>query len=65
MAKKDNIEAGEPVRVTQGIPDMDCIVAPDVTISHEGVEYKGGDPVTLPGPMAQSFEVSGAVTIVV
>ena len=59
-----DITAGEPVRVTQGIPDMECIVADDVTINHEGVEYKGVDTVTLPGPMAQGFEIEGAVTIV-
>ena len=60
----EDITAGQPVRVTQGIPDMACIVAADVTITHEGVEYKGGDTVTLPGPMAQGFEIDGAVTIV-
>jgi nickel-dependent lactate racemase len=60
----EDITAGQPIRVTQGVPDMSVIVAPDVTIVHEGVEYKGGDTVTLPGPMAQGFEIDGAVTIV-
>ena len=60
----EDITAGQPIRVTQGIPDMDCTVEPDVTIGHEGVTYKGGDTVTLPGPMAQAFEIEGAVTII-
>mgnify|MGYP001484168200 CR=1 FL=1 len=60
----EDITAGQPVRVTQGIPDMDVIVAADVTIVHEGVAYVGGDTVTLPGPMAQGFELDGAVTII-
>jgi len=60
----EDITAGQPVRVTQGVPDMECIVADSVTIGHEGVTYTGGDTVTLPGPMAQGFEIDGAVTIV-
>jgi nickel-dependent lactate racemase len=59
-----DIEAGQPIRVSQGIPDMDCVVANDVTIVHDGVEYTGGMTVTLPGPMAQGFEIDGAVTII-
>lgn len=60
----EDITAGQPVRVTQGILDMEVVVAADVTIVHEGVSYVGGDTVTLPGPMAQGFEIDGAVTIV-
>lgn len=58
-----SIEAGQPIRVTQGMPDVTVTVCPDVTIVHEGVEYKEGDTITMSGPLAESFAFSGGVTI--
>lgn len=60
---KDDITAGDAVRVTQGMPDVTVKVNPGVTIRHEDVEYTEGDELTLSGPVAESFAFSGAVQI--
>ena len=58
-----SIEAGQPIRVTQGMPDVVVIVNPGVKMRHENVEYTEGDEFTLSGPLAESFAFDGAVTI--
>jgi hypothetical protein len=60
----DPIEAGQPIRVTRGMPDVTVVVNKDVTIVHEGVEYKDGDELVLSGPLAESFAFDGGVTII-
>lgn len=63
-ASDNDITAGQPVRVTQGVPDMTVKVNPGVTMSHEGNSYSEGDEFTLPGPLAESFAFDGQVQIV-
>lgn len=66
MAKsnKDDVTAGQPIRVTQGVPDMTVRVLPGVSMSHEGNAYSEGDEFVLPGPLAESFAFDGQVEIV-
>lgn len=57
------IEAGQPVRVTQGMPDVTVRVNPGVTMKHDDVEYTEGDEFVISGPLAESFAFDGAVVI--
>lgn len=64
MADELPIEAGQPVRVTQGMPDVTVRVNPGVTFKHEDVMYGEGDEFVISGPLAESFAFDGAVTII-
>lgn len=58
------IEAGQPVRVTQGMPDVTVRVNAGVTLKHDDVAYTEGDEFVISGPLAEAFAFDGAVTIV-
>lgn len=63
MPKKnpDPIEAGQPVMVTQGVPDATVVVLPDNTVGKGGVDYHEGDEVTMAGPEAEALVMLGHV----
>jgi hypothetical protein len=61
--KEKHVDAGQPVRVTQGMPDVTVRVLDDNIVIIEGVRYTGGDEFTMGGPMAESYEVMGYLEI--
>jgi hypothetical protein len=60
----EDITAGQPVRVTQGMPDVTVRVLDNNVLKYEGEAYEGGDELTMGGPIAESFEVLGYVEII-
>lgn len=57
------IEAGQPVRVTQGMPDVTVRVLDGVVMKHDGIAYSAGDTFVCSGPLAEAFAFDGAVEI--
>jgi len=52
------------VMVTQELPDVEIEVVEGALICHQGVEYGGGDKLTVDGPLALSLEAQGVARIV-
>ena len=51
------------VTVTHGLPPVEVTVAPNTSVTYEGVAYDGGDTILMEGPIAQNLAVLGHVIL--